>query len=56
MVNMDLIVQTIVIHVAVLYVNDLKEIVHMDVLKGSQDTCVFPQVIQYTFQHNSNLK
>ena len=40
MVTMDLIVQTVVIHATVLYVNDLQEIVQMDALKATQDTSV----------------
>ena len=41
---MVLIVSTIVINATVLYVNDLKEIVHMDALKATQDTSVYSQV------------
>ena len=41
---MDLIVSTSVINATVLYVNDLKEIVHMDALKATQDTSVYSQV------------
>jgi hypothetical protein len=40
MVTMDLNVQTVVIHATVLCVDDLKEIVHMDVLKASKDIIV----------------
>ena len=40
-VTMDLIVKTSVINATVLYVNDLKEIVHMDALKATQDTSVY---------------
>ena len=43
-VTMDLIVQIIVIHVTVLCVIDLKEIVHLAVLRATQDTSVFSQV------------
>jgi hypothetical protein len=38
---MDLIVKTSVINATVLYVNDFKEIVHMDALKATQDTNVY---------------
>jgi hypothetical protein len=41
---MDSIVQSIVIHVTVLCVIDLKEIVHLAVLKATQDASVFSQV------------
>ena len=42
-VSMDLIVQIFVIHATLLCVNDVKAIVHMNVLKATQDTSVFPQ-------------
>ena len=45
-VSMNLIVQIFVIHATLLCVNDLKAIVHMDVLKTTQDTSVFPQVFE----------
>ena len=45
-VSMDLIVQLFVIHATLLYVNDLKEIVQMAVLKATQDTSVFSQVFE----------
>ena len=40
---MDLIVQIFVIHATLLCVNDMKAIVHMNVLKATQDTSVFIQ-------------
>jgi hypothetical protein len=43
---MDLIVQIFVIHATLLCVNDMKAIVHMDVLKATQDTSAFPQVFE----------
>jgi hypothetical protein len=43
---MDLIVQIFVIHATLHCVNDLKAIAHMDVLKATQDTSVFPQVFE----------
>jgi hypothetical protein len=45
-VSMDLIVQIFAIHAILLCVNDMKAIVHMDVLKATQDTSVFPQVFE----------
>jgi hypothetical protein len=36
---------SVVIHATVLCVDDLKEIVHMDVLKASKDTIVLSQVV-----------
>jgi multidrug transporter EmrE-like cation transporter len=46
---MDLNVRSVVIHATVICVNDMKEIVHMDVLKVSKDTSVFPQVFEILF-------
>ena len=43
LVTMALIVQTVVEHATILYVSDLKEIAHMDVLKASKDTSVLSQ-------------
>ena len=45
-VSMDLIVPIFVIHATLLCVNDMKAILHMDVLKATQDTSVFPQVFE----------
>jgi hypothetical protein len=33
-------------HATILYVSDLKEIAHMDVLKASKDTSVLSQVFE----------
>jgi hypothetical protein len=41
---MDLIVPIFVIHAILPCVNDMKAIVHMDVLKASKETSAFPQV------------
>ena len=43
-VSMDLIVPIFVIHATLPCVNDMKAIVHMDVLKASKETSAFPQV------------
>jgi hypothetical protein len=43
-VSMDLIVPIFVIHATLLCVNDMKAIVHMDVLKASKETSAFRQV------------
>lgn len=43
-VTMDSIVQTVVKHATIRYVDDMKEIVQMDVLKGSKDISVLTQV------------
>ena len=36
----------VVEHATILYVSDLKEIAHMDVLKASKDTSVLSQVFE----------
>jgi len=46
MVTMYISVQTVVTHATLIYVTELKEIVHMDALKDTQDTSVYFQVFE----------
>jgi hypothetical protein len=43
---MDISVQTVVTHATLICVTELKEIVHMDALKDTQDTSVYFQVFE----------